>query len=77
MRKRKEQHVHAGADPVLGPGQVLGTGLLIVVLVVFVADIERGVGEDQVREGLFGLTQDLDAVATEDLISQFSHGDIL
>ena len=47
------EHTGALADPVPRPGEIVVAGLLVVVLVVFIADIERWIGEDQVCKGLF------------------------
>jgi len=63
--------------PLRGPLVVVLLFLLIVVLVVFVPDIERRVRKDQVREGVLDAVENFAAVSTNDFIGQFSHGNIL
>jgi len=40
-------------------------GLLIVIPVVFVPDVERRVGEDLIRKRLGDIPQDYDAIAAD------------
>jgi len=67
----------AGGHPVFGPGDVVFGIDLVVVFIVFVADVEGRVGEDEVGEGLANLAEDLYTVAAYNLIEKFLHIDIL
>lgn len=63
--------------PVFRPGNVVFAFDLIVVFVVFVADVERRVGKDKVGKGLAGPAQNLYAVAAYYPVEKFLHSDIL
>jgi hypothetical protein len=53
----------AGGHPVLCPGDIVFMLLTVVVLIVLIADIKRGVGEDKVGEGFPGFAKDVYAIA--------------
>ena len=63
--------------PVFRPGNVVFAFDLIVVFVVFVADVERRVGKDKVGKGLFDFAQDLYTIAAYYLVDKLTHKDIL
>jgi len=71
------EHPLAGTHPFLRPGDIVLALDLVIVLIVLVADIERRVRKDQVRERFAHPAQHLDAVAADDLVKKLLHSDIL
>ena len=71
------QHLLADGHPLLRPGDVVLLFDLVVVLVVFVADVERRVREDQVGKRLAHLAEDLYAITTDYPVTQLLHSEII
>lgn len=62
------ENFFAGGHPFFCPGDVFFLFEVVVVSVVFVADIERRVSENQIRERFINLTQNLNAVAADNFV---------
>jgi hypothetical protein len=71
------EDLFAGGHPVFCPCDVVFGFDFIVVLVVFVADVEGRVGKDEVDKGFAGLVQYLYAIAAGYLVEELLHNDIL
>ena len=54
-------------DPLCAPIKIFSIFLAVVVLVVLVADVERGIGKDQIDRAGSDLLHQLDAVALMNL----------
>ena len=67
----------AGGHPVFCPCDVVFAFDVVVVFIVFVADIERRIGEDEVCKGFANLAEDIYTIVAYYLILKFLHTDIL
>jgi hypothetical protein len=67
----------AGGNPVFCPGDVVFGFDLVVVFIVFVADVERRVGKNEVGKGFAYFAEDLYTVAADYLIQELLHIAIL
>ena len=64
-RTRRLEHALAGRYPPPGKLQIFVPAATVVILVVPIADVERRIGKDQVRERLALALQPLDAIRTD------------
>ena len=61
-----------GGQPALGPGEIIGAALAIVVNVVFVADVEGGIGEGEIHARPRQFSQMTQTIANQNLIHRAS-----
>ena len=62
-------------DPLATPTEIIFSRLFIVVDIVFIADIERGIGEHQIDTALVQLGELLNTITLMNLVFFQSHGD--
>jgi hypothetical protein len=66
------EHAAAGGHPFFGPRIVLPVGLAVPIDVVFVPNVEWGVGKDHIHLGQESFADDPDTVAGDDTV-RFNH----
>jgi hypothetical protein len=71
------EDLFAGGHPDFRPGDVVFAFDVVVVFIVFVADVEGRVGEDEVGKWFAGLDQNLYAITAGYLVEELLHNDIL
>jgi hypothetical protein len=72
-RAGRFENLFAYAHPLPCPGDIFIAGDLVVILVVFVADIERRVGKNKISERLSNFAENFDAVTTYYPVEQLRH----